>query len=53
MNSDRFSPVFLFKVYAERHPGAYMASVVFYALGERQPDVWDSSVPKNMFTGLA
>ena len=30
-----------------------LASVVFYALGERQPDAWDSSVPKNMFTGLA
>ena len=29
-----------------------MASVVFYALGELQPECWDSSVPKNMFKGL-
>ena len=29
-----------------------MASVVFYALGEKQYPTWDSSVPKNMFKGL-
>lgn len=29
-----------------------MASVVLYALGEKQPDSWDGKVPNNMFKGL-
>lgn len=29
-----------------------MASVVLYALGEKQPESWDARVPKNMFKGL-
>lgn len=29
-----------------------MASVVMYALGEKQPDSWESKVPKNMFNTL-
>ena len=29
-----------------------MASVVMYALGEKQPESWDSGVPKNVFKGL-
>ena len=29
-----------------------IASIVLYALGEKQPDSWDSKVPKNMFKGL-
>lgn len=29
-----------------------MAAVVFYALGEKQYQTWDCSVPKNMFKGL-
>ena len=29
-----------------------MASVVFYALGEVQPSIWDGSVPRNMFVGI-
>ena len=29
-----------------------MASVVLYALGEKQPDSWESKVPKHMFSSL-
>ncbi|MBR1891049.1 MAG: alkaline phosphatase family protein [Clostridia bacterium] len=29
-----------------------LAPVVFYALGEKQYETWDGSVPKNMFKGL-
>ena len=29
-----------------------IASIVLYALGEKQPDSWESKVPKNMFSSL-
>ena len=29
-----------------------MAPIVLYALGEKQPESWDGSVPKNIFKGL-
>ena len=30
-----------------------MASVVLYALGEKQPESWESRVPRNMFSSLS
>ena len=30
-----------------------IASVVLYALGEKQPESWESKVPKNMFSSLS